>query len=129
MPSLPFWVQLSAEQETTELLYQLYGLVIATDNLFPGETSIANREVGVQVRSITPLPLLSPSNWFINWTFPGGKVALVCQTEDGYLLRFNELADFSIDKKGNEMLCIPKPGIPEDTIQHLLFRSGHSISH
>jgi hypothetical protein len=57
----------------------------------------------------------------MNWTFPGGEKWLSCaKTENGYLLRFNELADFSIDKKGNEILCMPKPGISEDTIQHLL---------
>ncbi len=104
------------------MLYQLYGLVIASDGFSPGETSIENREVDVQVRSISPLaPPPSPSSWFMNWTFPGGEKWLSCaKTENGYLLRFNELADFSIDKKGNEILCMPKPGISEDTIQHLL---------
>ena len=26
----------------------------------------------------------------------------------------------TIDKKGSEIICMPRPGIPEDTIQHLL---------
>lgn len=113
------------------MLYQLYGLVIASDNLFPGETSIGSREVDVQVRTISPPESpLSPFSWFMNWTFPGGEKWLSCaKTEDGYLLRFNELADFSIDKKGNEILCMPKPGIPEDTIQHLLFGPSHPPGH
>jgi hypothetical protein len=88
MPSLPFWVQWSAGQGTPEMLYQLYGLVIASDNLFPGEISIVNREVDVQVRSISPLePSLSPSDWFMNWTLPGGEKWLSCAKMDGsYLL-------------------------------------------
>lgn len=122
MPSLPFWVQLSAEQENPEMLYQLYGLVIASDNLFPGETFIGKREVDVQVRQISSCkPCLSPANWFMNWTLPGGEKWLSCaKTDEGYLLRFNELADFTIDRIGSEIACMPGTGIPEDTIQHLL---------
>jgi len=102
--------------------YHLYGLVIATDDLSPGENSIGNRKFDVQVRRISSSePLPSPSNWFMNWTFPEGERWLSCaKTKDGYLLRFNALADFSINKKGTEILCMPKPGISEDTIQHLL---------
>jgi hypothetical protein len=122
MPSLLFWVQLSAAQGTPEMLYQLYGLVIDSDNLFPQETSIGNREVDVQVRQISSCkPYLSPPNWFMNWTLPGGEKWLSCaKTDEGYLLRFNELADFTIDRIGSEIACMPRPGIPEDTIQHLL---------
>jgi hypothetical protein len=102
--------------------YQLYGLVIASHNLFFGEISIGNREVDVQVRSIFPSdPPPSPSNWFMNWTLPGGEEWLSCaKTEGGYLLRFNELADFTIDRNGREIVCMPRSGIPEYTIQHLL---------
>jgi hypothetical protein len=57
----------------------------------------------------------------MNWTFPGGEKWLSCaKTENGYLLRFNELADFAIDKAGSEIVCRPRPGTPENTIQHLL---------
>ncbi len=102
--------------------YQLYGLVIASENLFPGEIPIGNGEVDILVRSISPSePPPSLPEWFINWTLPGGEKWLSCaKTDSGYLLRFNELADFSIDQKGNEILCMPKSGIPEDTIQHLI---------
>jgi hypothetical protein len=57
----------------------------------------------------------------MNWTLPGGEKWLSCaKTDDGYLLRFNELADFEIDKLGSEIVCRPMSGIPGDTIQHLL---------
>jgi hypothetical protein len=104
------------------MLYQLYGLVISSENLLPGETSIGNREVDVQVRQVcSPKFPPSPSNWFMNWHLPGGEKWLSCaKTEGGYLLRFNELADFTIDRIGSEIVCMPRPGIPEDTIQHLL---------
>jgi len=57
----------------------------------------------------------------MRWNLPDGTPWLSCaKTDGGYLLRFNELADFTIDRIGTEIVCIPKPGIPEDTIQHLL---------
>ena len=117
MRSLP----LPAEQGTPEMLYQLYRLVIASDNFFTGKTSIGNRGFDVQVQSISPPePRSSPSSWFMNWTLPGGEKWLSCaKTDIGYLLRFNELADFTVDRIGTEIVCIPKPRIPENTIQHL----------
>jgi len=57
----------------------------------------------------------------MQWSFPGGEPWLSCaKTDSGYLLRFNELADFTIDRNGREIVCMPRPGIPEDTLQHLL---------
>jgi hypothetical protein len=61
------------------------------------------------------------SNRFMQWSLPGGEPWLSCaKTDSGYLLRFNELADFTIDRNGREIVCMPRPGIPEDTLQHLL---------
>ena len=39
---------------------------------------------------------------------------------DDYLLRFPDLADFSISKDATEISCCPKPDTPSDTIRHLL---------
>ena len=57
----------------------------------------------------------------MKWNVAGGEPWLSCaKTNSGYLLRFNELADFEIDKAGREIICKPRPGIPDVTIQHLL---------
>ena len=39
---------------------------------------------------------------------------------DDYLLRFPDLADFVVQRDGREISCCPGPGIPTDTIRHLL---------
>jgi len=104
------------------MLHQLYGLVINNYVSVPGLKPAIQTKVDVQVRSISHIvPPLSPPSWFMNWTLPGGERWLSCaKTEDGYLLRFNELVDFTIDKTGSEIICKASPCIPEDTIQHLL---------
>jgi len=104
------------------MLYQLYGLVIDHDAQLSEVLSASQTHVDVRVQKISPHKSFpSPSDWFMNWTLPGGEKWLSCAKMDGgYLLRFDELADFSIDHNGAEIICVPRPGIPEDTIQHLL---------
>ncbi len=104
------------------MLYQLYGLEVENEGFFAEVTSIGTREVDVRVRRVYPSgtrPL--PFNYFMNWNLPGGEPWLSCaKTNSGYLLRFHDLADFEIDKTGSKIICKPRPGIPDDTIQHLL---------
>lgn len=102
--------------------YRLYGLNIDSHDLLLEMAPAKNTNVDVRVKNASPrISLSSPPSWFMNWTLPGGEKWLSCaKTEGGYLLRFNELADFTIDRIGSEIVCMPRPGIPEDTIQHLL---------
>ena len=104
------------------MLYQLYGLVIDHDDRLSEVLAASQTHVDVRVQKISPpTPFPSPSHWFMNWHLPGGEKWLACaKMEQGYLLRFNDLADFSMDSNGSEIICMPRPGIPEDTIQHLL---------
>jgi len=104
------------------MLYQLYGLVIDHDDRLSEVLAASQTHVDVRVQKISPpRSFPSPSRWFMNWTLPGGEKWLSCANwNGGYLLRFDELADFSTDRNGTEIICMPRPGIPEDTIQHLL---------
>jgi hypothetical protein len=104
------------------MIFMLYGFVIETADLLQMLTPISPRKVDAKIQRVPyPKSSFQPSDWFMNWTFPGGAKWLSCaKTEGGYLLRFNELADFTIDRSGREIVCMPRSGIPEDTIQHLL---------
>ena len=104
------------------MLNQLYGLVINNNISVPGLKPAVQAKVDVRIHNTSSLKFPpSFSSWFMNWTLPGGDKWLSCaKTDTGYLLRFSELADFEIDKTGSEIICMPRPGIPEDTIQHLL---------
>lgn len=57
---------------------------------------------------------------FHEWSFPDGTLwAVFCHTENGYLLRFPDLADFIISCDGMEVAAYPIPGVSGQTIDHL----------
>ena len=105
------------------MLYRLYGLVISSDDMLPGVPSAAQTEVDARIRSVAfQKTFPSPSNWFMKWHLPEGKLWLsFAKIDRGYLLRFNKLADFFIKNGGKEIFCMSGHDIPSDTIQHLLF--------
>jgi len=58
------------------------------------------------------------------WILPDGNAFLVSsKTENGYLLKFLDLADFFIDKSGSELVYAPRPGVPEHSVRHLILDS------
>jgi hypothetical protein len=63
----------------------------------------------------------SPDEWLQQWQLPAGQVWLsLARDEAGFLLRFPDLADFLVTVDGKEVRCCPAPGIPAQTIRHLL---------
>jgi hypothetical protein len=73
------------------------------------------------------------------WTLPDGRVFLVSsKTKNGYLLHFDQLADFFIDQSGGEVVYAPRPGVPANSIRHLILDNvmalalslrGHAVFH
>lgn len=103
-------------------LYQLYGLVFDSNDALPGVRSAPDAKVDLKVRcfSSSKVPPSFPP-WFMQWRFPGGELWLsFAKVDGGYLLRFNQMGDFFIDKRGKEIVCMPRPEISSDTIRHLL---------
>ena len=104
-------------------IYKAYNLVIASDKALPESVPVDRAEVDVQVLHTSSLleTLDISSKCFTHWHLPGGELWLsIARVNRGYLLCFNELADFFVSKHGKEIFCMPKPGIPKETIQHLL---------
>ncbi len=101
--------------------FKLFGFIVESD-LFSAEYLTHFQRVDVKIRRVDSSNFFCGSPyWFMNWTLPGGEKWLSCaKTDSGYLLRFNKLADFEINKAGSEIICKPRLGTPEDTIQHLL---------
>lgn len=57
---------------------------------------------------------------FHEWIFPGGTVwTRFYRKDNGYLLRFPELADFEVSNDGVRVTSYPAPGISENTVLHL----------
>jgi len=55
------------------------------------------------------------------WQSPSGEVVLAYGRQDSYhWLRFPGFADFCISANAREISCHPLPGIPSETLRHLL---------
>ena len=72
-----------------------------------------------QLAAAPPPETLGPVP-FHEWVSPDGTLWMSFhRTEDGYLLRFPRLADFSVDRAGQQVQVWPAPGIGDATIEHL----------
>ncbi len=102
--------------------YKIYNFVISSDNPIPGIPSCRLEETDIWIRwTSTPKPIQILNNCFIQWYLPdGGPWLSVSKTDEGYLLRFNKLADFFVSSCGAGIVCMPNPEIPSGTIHHLL---------
>jgi hypothetical protein len=101
--------------------YKAYSLVTVIDDLLPVLIPADGAEVDVHVSS-TSLEIINiPPQPFMEWHLPGRELWLsFFKLDDGYLLRFDKLADFLIRNSGKEIVYLPRPGIPSNTIHHLL---------
>jgi hypothetical protein len=70
---------------------------------------------------LAPVPSLASADWFHQWPSADGQVWLAfARVGSDYVLRFRDIADFTVSADGREIQCIPQPGTPLDTIKHLL---------
>jgi hypothetical protein len=106
--------------------YQVYGLLLTSEMALPELTDAADLEpkgwADLRVRFAGRCEAYpSPSHWLISRTLPTGELWLsIAKDERGYLLRFPELADFSVDADGREIVCFPGLELPPHTMRHLL---------
>jgi len=61
-----------------------------------------------------------PTVPFHVWALPeGGDWMQFFRVGKGFLLRFPDLADFSLSADGNNVVCVPVPGVSQPTLEHL----------
>ena len=95
--------------------------------------SVALKTLGVRPQA----PFLQVP--FHQWTFPDGTVwTLFYRLDNGYLLRFPDLADFEVSLDGLTAVAWPVPGVSPGTVEHLhlnqvlplaLSRQGRLVLH
>jgi len=102
--------------------YQIYNLIVDSDFSLTGVTLSSVLENKILIRCATPSETFqTPSQWFMQWHLPGGELWLsFAKLDGGYLLRFNELADFFVSNGGEKIIYKSELGIPPNTIRHLL---------
>lgn len=106
--------------------YHTYGMTLSSDILLPELAStthtIADAAPDIRFsladdRGMLPTPLA----WFLSRRSASGTLWLSCaRTNHGYLLRFPDLADFSVDAGGREIVGAAGPDTTGDTLRHLL---------
>ena len=104
------------------MLYQLYGLVIDIDDVLSDVLSVPHTEIDIRIRRNSSSKQLSgPYDWFMHWHLHEDKPWLsFAKINNGYLLRFHQLADFFINGEGDQITYTPENGVPEETTHHLL---------
>jgi hypothetical protein len=100
--------------------YQFCGVTIASDlALAPlRRGALADAECAI---TTSVSAARAPDSWFHEWRMPGGKLWLsIGRMRAGYVLRFRDQADFVVRADGRRIRVHPAPGLPEDTLRHLL---------
>lgn len=104
------------------MLYQVCGMLIES-NLPLFEQAYSGRDTAeCRFRLAAAAPAdHQPQQWFHEWREEDGVSWLLFgHRPGGYLLRFPDLADFSVSSDGGAIECVPLPGVPLETIRHLL---------
>jgi hypothetical protein len=104
--------------------YSIYGLTVQSDIPLPEllECSDSDSETQIRVRSEHAGAHSSTDiDWFIEWKTESGQPWLHSGKDaHSYRLSFDQVGEFIIDREGTEIRCQRKPGVPEDTLRHLL---------
>ena len=105
--------------------YMLHGLSVTSNArlafLQPSECR-SDPDIHLELAdSAVPAPLL-PSQVTYSVTPPGRSSAFISvgPKDDGYLVRIDGCGDFSINRQGTRIACVPVPGCPRATIEQLL---------
>jgi len=114
------------EQDTEAALYRLCGLTLSCDVALPELAQVMALEpqeaIDLHVRLSgrdrkPPLPVY----WFNTCSLSSGEPWLSAgRIEAGYVLRFHDLADFSVDRRRRTITCFPKADTTAVTLRHLL---------
>lgn len=102
--------------------YRLCGLCLAADLPLPDVPSAPEAVADCEFRTLPAVPLRPrPGPWLHHWTSADGEVWLSAARErGGYLLRFQDMAEFSVTADGALIDGRPAPGLPLETLRHLL---------
>jgi hypothetical protein len=101
--------------------YELGGFVIESEFPFPELTAAETGETICAVRLVDTLPRsASSTNSLVRKQLPNGHGWLsTAKSEQGYLLRFQDLVTFLVSEDGDQVECHSDAPVPTETLRHL----------
>jgi len=104
------------------MLYKLFQFTLESNIPLPELPQVEGEELEFAFRLLpTQEARLESVSWFHHWSLPNDDVWLsFARQGSGYLLHFPDLADFVISANAKDISCYPAPGIPLETVRHLL---------
>ena len=102
--------------------YHVCDFTVESNIEFPIHAQAAERPIHLSCYRHSPRTAAPFDNvWLHERILPDGGIWLsIARTEDGYLLRFPGLADFTVSADGRRIDCHPRADIAQETINHLL---------
>ena len=104
------------------MYYRYCDLVLRASTPMPELPPASGTSADVEFELLPPAELEpTPIEWFHHREAANGDVWLTFARQvRGYLLRFTVYADFMLLDEGARILAVPRPGVPLETIRHLL---------
>jgi hypothetical protein len=101
--------------------YRYCGVRIASDIVLPALRPAATGAPACTIRLDAPASAVIEAEVFHEWRLGRGRPWLTLgRSGDGYILRFPDLAQFVVSSDGRHLRARPSPGLPENTLHHLL---------
>jgi hypothetical protein len=102
--------------------YRVYGVTVTSDvPLADVPRSTASSQISIASegsQDTAPIPV------FHEWRLRGDRRKRpwlsIARADDGYLLRFPDLADFRVSQAGDRITCLPRARLAPSTLGHLL---------
>jgi len=102
--------------------YRICNLVLGSDIPLPALPYAGEERQECSFRLVSGLrPSLTSVEWYQQWpSADGGTWIAFGRMGSGYILQFSDIASFTLSANFQDIQCLPRPGIPSETIEHLL---------
>ena len=103
-------------------MYRIFDILIESNIPIPELPVVEEGKSSISFElSSNSFPDETQLKWYHHWHLPNGEIATSCaRVGEDYFLRFPELADFLISKKGHQIKCFSLTGVSDESIRHLL---------
>lgn len=104
------------------MLYRIFNFILESNISLPELSAVEKGTPSITFNlSSGTLPSDDNLDWVHHWRLSDGEISISCARRgDDYCLRFPQLADFLIHRRGDRIQCYRWPGEADDSVRHLL---------